>query len=173
MTNRNDISLPFSKVQEFVRPVWNAPRGLRAALAAGALGLAALAFAVPQGANVTTLPELGIDAGPPLSVSNAASYGFSGTCSENLQTVSLSVRHIATGSGVEAPAVPCLGGIWQLAGLNLSGLAEGLLAVSVSHNDLAGQRVELNASLAKGGSLPRVGIDAPAPIHAPIHDFES
>jgi alpha-tubulin suppressor-like RCC1 family protein len=166
MTNRNDISLPFSKVQEFVRPVWNAPRGLRAALAAGALGLAALAFAVPQGANVTTLPELGIDAGPPLSVSNAASYGFSGTCSENLQTVSLSVRHIATGSGVEAPAVPCLGGIWQLAGLNLSGLAEGLLAVSVSHNDLAGQRVELNASLAKGGSLPRVGIDAPAPIHA-------
>lgn len=164
MINRTDTSSLPRQVRKFAQP--------RSLWAIGALSLAATGFAAPlavvNGATAAverSLPEIGIDAGPRLDVGNAAAYGVSGTCSENLQAVSLSIRHDASGRIVEAPSVPCAGGVWQIAGVDLSGLGDGPLTIQARHDDLAGNRVELLASLVKGGIVPRVGIDAPALIH--------
>lgn len=172
MIQRDTIRFTPRKVAPFARalsPLSMPSAGLRAALAGTALGLAGLAglaFAAPLAAGaLTSLPELGIDAGPQLGGGHLASAGFSGTCSENLQAVALSVRHSISGQRVEAPAVLCADGIWQVSGIDLSGLSDGPLIVEAQHNDLAGQRIALSGSLLKGGGAPRVGIDAPALIH--------
>ena len=166
MNHRNPLS-PFAhKAQSFVRAFSPRSPALRAALTGTALGLAALAFAAPLMSNgVSSLPEIGIDAGPALVAGTAANSGFSGTCSENLQPVSLKIRHRVSGQVVEAPTVPCAGGVWQVAGLDLSGLNDGPLLLLAKHEDLAGQPTELSASLLKGSPAPRLGIDAPALIH--------
>ena len=166
MNHRNPLS-PFAhKTQVLMRAFSPRSPALRAALTGTTLGLAALAFAAPLITNgVSSLPEVGIDAGPALVSGTTTNSGFSGTCSENLQTVSLKIRHRVSGQLVEAPVVPCAGGVWQVAGLDLSGLNDGPLLLLAKHEDLAGQPTELSASLLKGGPAPRLGIDAPALIH--------
>ena len=166
MNHRNPLS-PFAhKAQVLMRAFSPRSPALRAALTGTTLGLAALAFAAPLITNGgSSLPEIGIDAGPALVAGTAANSGFSGTCSENLQTISLKIRHRVSGQLVEAPVVPCAGGVWQVAGLDLSGLNDGPLLLLAKHEDLAGQPTELSASLLKGSPAPRLGIDAPALIH--------
>jgi len=166
MNHRNPLS-PFAhKAQVLMRAFSPRSPALRAALTGTTLGLAALAFAAPLITNGgSSLPEIGIDAGPALVAGTAANSGFSGTCSENLQTISLKIRHRVSGQVVEAPVVPCAGGVWQVTGIDLSGLNDGPLLLLAKHEDLAGQPTELSASLLKGSPAPRLGIDAPALIH--------
>jgi alpha-tubulin suppressor-like RCC1 family protein len=166
MNHRNPLS-PFAhKAQVLMRAFSPRSPALRAALTGTTLGLAALAFAAPLITNGgSSLPEIGIDAGPALVAGTAANSGFSGTCSENLQTISLKIRHRVSGQLVEAPVVPCAGGVWQVTGIDLSGLNDGPLLLLAKHEDLAGQPTELSASLLKGSPAPRLGIDAPALIH--------
>ncbi|MDA9189407.1 choice-of-anchor D domain-containing protein, partial [bacterium] len=102
-------------------------------------------------------PTAAYDPLPMITSVNASSYGFTGTCSENTQEVSLNIAGI-----IPATQPTCTGGTWSIAGIDASVLADSppLVTIQVTHLDAAGNPVVITDTVTKDTVLPVVTIDA-------------
>ena len=109
----------------------------------------------------TVLPTVAINSPVAINLSNHNNYSLSGTCSETGQIVTVSV------GGVNPALQPtCVTGVWNVSGLDLSGLADsGSVSVLADISDLAGNpAIQASASVVKDTIAPTVTIDTPATI---------
>ena len=97
-----------------------------------------------------------------ISTNNASSYGLNGNCSENGREVILTI-----GGLTPSPQPTCAGGIWTLTGFNVSSLADGSIAITVNHNDLANNpATQATANVTKDATPPTVSLTStPANIN--------
>lgn len=100
----------------------------------------------------TVAPTVALTSTPAITNSNKNSYTFSGTCSENGRTVSVSVGGV-TGS----PS--CSGGSFSST-LNVSGVSDSAtVSVTADHTDLAGNpATQASVSVVKDTVIPTVAI---------------
>lgn len=103
-----------------------------------------------------TLPTVSIDTLPAANLFSAAAYPVSGSCSEEGRTVVISV------GSVNATAT-CASGLFNIAGLDISSLADGILSMSAVLADVAGNSQTANRAVVKDTVVPTVAIVTPAP----------
>ncbi len=85
--------------------------------------------------------------------SSVSSFTFSGTCSEANQTVTL--------TGSVSAAASCIGGTWTVA-IDLSSLPDGLLSVTASQSDVAGNvAITATRSAIKDTTSPIITVTTP------------
>lgn len=100
----------------------------------------------------TVNPTVAISSSPAINNANKSSYPVSGTCSENTQTVSISV------GGVTASPT-CSGLAWS-ATLDVSGISDSpSVSVTANHSDSAGNSAtQASTTVVKQTALPTVAI---------------
>lgn len=113
------------------------------------------AIAAPDGE--WRLPALGVDIPSPAVLA--------GTCSENLQAVTFSVT-ANIDSGSHALTAPCIGGIWRLERQAFPLGDDEALRFEMTHGDRTENHAALSAMWPAGSGSARLGVDAPAVIHA-------
>ena len=100
-------------------------------------------------------PTLTLSSSLLVSSSNVNPYPMAGTCSENRTGA------VAITIGTDAPmAVDCQGGNWQK-NVNLTGKAEGNIAVSITHQDALGNGITVSAVLDKDTIAPTLTLTSP------------
>ena len=102
----------------------------------------------------TSDPTVAIDALTDINNANKAAYNFTGTCSENGQTVSLTAPISAS--------TTCASGSYAFSNLNLAGLTDGTITFTVSIADVAGNTGNHSDTATKDTVDPTVAIDAPS-----------
>ncbi len=98
----------------------------------------------------TVLPTLAITTpanNSYINIANVSNYYFAGTCSENGQSISI--------TGAVTSSTVCTSGAWNKT-LDLSGVGDGVIAITASHSDLAGNTVASFISLTKDTVLPNL-----------------
>ncbi len=98
----------------------------------------------------TVLPLITLSSpanGAYINASNAGSYTFSGTCSENGQSVNI--------TGSAASSTTCTSGSW-LKTMDLSSLSDGVVNFTVGISDVAGNAASSSVNLNKDVILPSV-----------------
>lgn len=106
----------------------------------------------------TVNPNVTISSSPTIINANKNAYPISGTCSENSQTVTVTV------GGVSATPT-CAGSAWS-ATLDVSGISDGpSIAVSAVHNDAAGNTRTVSTTVVKNTALPTVAITSSTAIN--------
>ncbi|MCD2165800.1 hypothetical protein [Comamonas koreensis] len=79
---------------------------------------------VNKGTGVAT-PVVTITSAPAITAANASAYSVSGTCSVNGSNVDVQVGSVSA-------TAPCMGGLWATEGMDVSGLADGPVAVTAT-----------------------------------------
>lgn len=105
------------------------------------------------------IPLVAITSSPVINNTNKAAYTFSGTCSENTRTVSVSV-----GSVNGTPT--CTSGAWSST-LNVTAVADGAaVTITANHTDAAGNAAtQASTTVLKDTNVPTVAISAPTAIN--------
>lgn len=91
-----------------------------------------------------------------MNVASQASYAVGGTCSENTRTVTI-------GGDISGSAT-CTAGAWSQ-NFNLSAFADGNIAVTATHANIAGNSHTANATLVKNTVVPTVTLTTPIAIN--------
>lgn len=106
----------------------------------------------------TSNPSVAITSSPVINNSNKTSYPVGGTCSEEGQTVTVSVGGVG--------ATPsCSGGAWSTT-VNASGLSDGSVTITADHSDTAGNSAtQASISVTKDTTPPSVAITSNAAIN--------
>lgn len=106
-----------------------------------------------------TLPLVSVTTAPSINNGNQTSYsGVTGTCSENGRPVAVSIGSIAV-----SPVPSCSAGAWSAGSVNASGLADGVVTVTASQSDIAGNIGSGSRDTLKDGGVPVVTVTtAPA-----------
>jgi len=101
----------------------------------------------------TIIPTVTITTpGANINSNNNTSYSVSGTCSENGQSVIVSVGGISP-----VPQPICNSGAWSLVGLNVISLSDGRVTITANHNDILGNSaVQATSNVTKDATLPIV-----------------
>ena len=113
-----------------------------------------------------TAPIVSITTQRYVNLANQSNFTIRGSCSDSGQKVSVTV---ASGAAVE---VDCASSRWAYSSINLSNAAtfpEGIIAVSIAHQDKSGNMVTVNdatTQLTKDVTAPIVTIDALTEISA-------
>jgi len=102
-------------------------------------------------------PTVSFTSTPVINIANSSGYTVSGNCSENGQTVTVTVG----GSVSDSPA--CGGGTFTTAAMNVSGLVDsGTVSVTANHTDAAGNNAtQASTTVVKDTVRPTVSIGAP------------
>ncbi|UXC18388.1 hypothetical protein [Comamonas squillarum] len=79
---------------------------------------------VNKGTGVAT-PVVTITSAPAITAANASAYSVSGTCSVGGSNVDVQVGSVSA-------TAPCMGGLWATEGMDVSGLADGPVAVTAT-----------------------------------------
>ncbi len=105
----------------------------------------------------TVAPTVVLTTTPAINAANAAgSYNVSGTCTENLLMVIVSINGADNASGT------CMGGTFSVTGMNVSAPPDGTVTVGARHSDAAGNQGTDSTSVSKDTVLPTVAIGAPS-----------
>jgi hypothetical protein len=100
----------------------------------------------------TVAPTVTITSPVVINNANKTTYSVSGTCSENTQNVNVNI-----GGLTSSPA--CTAGAWSVTNLDVSGLADGSVAITADHTDAAANAAtQATASATKDTSNPNVAI---------------
>ncbi|MGE8494367.1 beta strand repeat-containing protein [Comamonas sp.] len=114
---------------------------------------------VNKGTGVAT-PVVTITSAPAITAANASAYSVSGTCSVGGSNVDVQVGSVSA-------TAPCMGGLWATEGMDVSGLADGAVAVTASQTDQAGNTGsitrEVSKSTGSGGEPPEPPVARIAP----------
>lgn len=107
----------------------------------------------------TGLPTVAVTSTTAINNTNKAAYLVSGTCSENLRTVSVNV------GGVSASPT-CTTGTWSTS-VNVTGVADGgAVAITADHSDAVGNAaIQATASVLKDTVIPTVTITSSPVIY--------
>ena len=98
----------------------------------------------------------------PLISSNQSAYGgVTGTCSENGLAVVVAIASL-----VVSPAPLCVGGSWSITGVDVSSVPDGgVVTVSASQTDAAGNTGSGTRDTSKDATAPTVAITSAPPIN--------
>lgn len=106
-------------------------------------------------------PTVAVTLAPAITAANQASYGVSGTCSENGSSVSVSIGSVAV-----VPSPLCSNGAWSASGVDVGGLPAGPVTVTASQTDAAGNTGTGALTTTKNSSASAVAVTAAPPINA-------
>lgn len=105
-----------------------------------------------------TAPTVSINPPTPISSGNQSSYTLSGSCSEETQTVSVTLGALSNSS-------VCSSGAWSIAAWDVSSVADSAsISISANHSDLAGNpATTATISTTKDTAAPSIAISTPTP----------
>lgn len=108
----------------------------------------------------TALPTLSLDSTPNINISNVGAFSLSGTCSEEGRDVNLSIGSIVVTTN-------CSSGVFNSGAIDVTGLDDGNISISISSNDLAGNTSNFSdVAIQKDVISPTVSLSAPSVINA-------
>ncbi len=117
----------------------------------------------PSLANIyidTTVPTVSIDSAPSISLGNASTYTFSGSCSEDGIDVDLTLENTSV-------TVSCGSGSWSSGAIDISGEADTTnFDLTATHSDLAGNAASATTTVVKDTSVSTVTITSPTVINS-------
>ncbi|MEZ4705110.1 MAG: Ig-like domain-containing protein [Bdellovibrionota bacterium] len=107
-----------------------------------------------------TIISVTIGTYPTVYSGNVSSYGFSGSCSDNLRNVSITSPAVLSGQ-----TAVCTGGAFTFSGLSLASQAEGNFTLAVSHTDAVGNNATDSVTVLKDtiAPSPSLAISATTP----------
>lgn len=111
----------------------------------------------------TTIPTVAITSSPTINIANRLAYTVSGTCSENTNTVTVSI------GGVGATPT-CSGGTWTTGAISVNAATDSAtLSITANHSDAVGNAAtQASASVLKDTVAPTVAFASAAadPVYA-------
>lgn len=108
----------------------------------------------------TIAPTVSINTLAVINIANKASYAFSGTCTQNGDTVAITAPSGVTGS------TTCVSGAFSFSGKSMTAQADGTVGISVRASDAAGNAANASANAAKDTVAPTITIGTLASIVA-------
>ena len=117
----------------------------------GTVGFSITQNAVNAGGGVlkdTANPVVTFDTPVPVNNANKAAYTFSGNCSENTRSVSVTV------AGTVNATPTCTGGAWTTAGLDLTAIGDATLTVDAVHTQVVGKIATGHTTVLKDTATP-------------------
>ena len=107
----------------------------------------------------TTPPLITITTPDPIAISNQGSYTISGTCDDDGASVSGTIDSIAV-------SATCASGAFTSAAVDMSGVSDGTLNISLSAEDIyTNQSTAITDTVVKDTSVPTVAFDALNPVN--------
>ena len=101
----------------------------------------------------TVLPTLTFTTGANVNNANKSNYTIGGSCNENGRTV-----YVTAPAEMNALSTTCTAGAWSISSINMTGISDGPITMTVSLTDAAGNTRTTNRSISKDIVVPTVAI---------------
>ena len=106
----------------------------------------------------TVNPSVVITSAADINSANKASYGVSGTCSENTRPVTVKIGSLSV-----SPAPTCTAGAWSVSAQDVSALAEGAVSISATQTRASGNTASDNRNVNKDTAAPAAPVCTATP----------